>query len=165
MVPNKALHEATTEADRNWQDRVRSLTLGIRQWIPKYESQQVKDEVYECHTICTALAWYFPELTLVNGIHIGPAFIEKDGNKTVKFCTCEHSWLQTPDRAILDPYPPGIITLDVILIPTKGDYYYFAGSQYQQDENFKFVLSREEIQRKAEILFGVFRRYSAREKK
>lgn len=72
----------------------------------------------ECHSISRLMSLVFKELTLVDGILIGLDLLPEENKVTVVHT--HHSWLRTPDGAIIDPYPMGIISpTSALLIPTS----------------------------------------------
>ena len=90
-----------------------------------------------CHSICRALAIIIPQLKVVDGLFLGLS--QKKSSKAVR---ANHSWLLTPDRAIIDPYPVGIISMSPLLVPTKGKY-----SSFYSGFFFKGTLSSMEEKR------------------
>ena len=84
-----------------------------------------------CHEMPRAMSIIFPELKLVDGFYHG---LEKVGDGFKLFLT-EHSWLETPDGSIIDPYPVQAISgSQVILIATKGIYACCGAVMYQPNE-------------------------------
>jgi len=81
----------------------------------------------DCHSLARLLSLIFPECKLVDGSLIG---LKKD-KETKKFyiCRINHSWIVTPDGAIIDPYPMGIMPVgSVLLVPTIENSYNAHGS-------------------------------------
>jgi hypothetical protein len=83
-----------------------------------------------CHSMVRMMSILFDELTVIDGTLIGLE-VDVEAGK-VKTKKTNHSWLETPDGNIIDPYPMGIIaTTCAILIPTsKTQYTIHAGNLY-----------------------------------
>lgn len=85
-----------------------------------------------CHEVSRAMNIIFSDLKLVSGYYHG---LEKTENG-FRIILTEHSWLETPDGSILDPYPVQAISgSQVLLIATKGMYASCGSIMYQQDKD------------------------------
>ena len=113
----------------------------------------------DCHTIARLISRIFPELTLVDGYIIGLDI--KSSNDTIPTVNTDHSWLQTPDQAIIDPYPMGLIsTTGALLIPTSGTKFVAHGSNlYQEDKSVRSRFNAEEKWREARSCMRLLRKY------
>ena len=83
-----------------------------------------------------AIAQIIPELQCVHGFQIGinsTADVEISKVKLVPVYYY-HSWLETPDEAIIDAYPIGFISRDPALVITKGPQRPAGGGMYIKDE-------------------------------
>lgn len=134
-----AMTRATTAQDRQLLEEV---TFGLRSLfiigILKREAGNKKWKVrtVDCHAIARMLSIVLSECTLVDGLLYG---LRPVGNgKWSMFDTC-HSWLVTPDGAIIDPYPMGIIAAgSALLIPTQSTSYSPHGSNlYEENPEVK----------------------------
>lgn len=86
----------------------------------------------DCHSLSRLCSISFKELTLVDGILYGIDLSSED-NQCSLACTY-HSWLRTPDNAIIDPLPMGIIsTTSAVLIPTSNTKYVVHGANNYQE--------------------------------
>jgi len=93
--------------------------------------------IMDCHSISRLLALIFKELTLEDGTLIGLDHTLVEGK--VAMVHTDHSWLRTPDRAIIDPYPMGIISPTLaLLIPTsKTRYRVHGGNHYHENPSVR----------------------------
>lgn len=86
----------------------------------------------ECHSISRLMSLVFKELTLVDGILIGLDLLPEENKVTMVHTN--HSWLRTPDGAIIDPYPMGIISsTTALLVPTSKTRYCVHGGNYYHE--------------------------------
>lgn len=85
----------------------------------------------DCHSISRLISKLITDCTLIDGYLIGMKF---QGNTVRLIDTC-HSWIRTPDGAIIDPYPMGVISpSSVLLIPTTENIYTAHGAEmYRED--------------------------------
>lgn len=155
MQSNNALHKATTKRDRVLHKKVRLLALEARDYLAKNYSKSKLS--FECHSIARAISIIIPELKMVNGVYLGLEWSKKKTGPKCRIRTCRHSWLVTPDGAILDPYPVGFITIDVPLVVTKGLYKMFGGAFYQKNEGVTSEISWKEVEEKSLILVKMIR--------
>ena len=148
MQRNTALHNSTTERDRELHRKVRRIAFYTREYISKLSTCERLS--FECHSIARAISMEVPELQLVNGCYYGLEWSETGG---VQLIGCDHSWLVTPDKAILDSYPVGFVTDDVVLVVATGDYSPFGQGLYRPDEKISPDINLKEVWRKSEVLF------------
>lgn len=98
----------------------------------------------ECHSVARFVSLIMKELTLIDGFIIGLHI--KEGETKVSIAHTSHSWLITPDGAIIDPYPMGIISsTSALLIPTSNTRYCIHGANmYHKDSSVQkhFDVSR-----------------------
>lgn len=133
MQVNSVLNKNLTDKDRELGDRVLRICLRARSYLAKlpYGSRLI----YDCHSIARAISLVVPELKVVSGVYLGIKWTTEGEKSTYALRGCRHSWLVTPDGAILDPYPVGFLTLDVVLIPaTAGNYTAFGQGLYRVQE-------------------------------
>lgn len=123
MLINSRILRGITARDEDLYAKVSSTIsqlCGYNQVLRK----EKKQFYYSCHSICRALALTIPELTVVDGVYISlSAAPSKDAESDYwydNFGATTHSWLVTPDRAIIEPYPVGVIALSPLLIPTRN---------------------------------------------
>lgn len=108
--------EALTPRDHELHQAVCNLILRVNN---HFISSLRKTYIINCHSISRAVARHIPDLKVVSGLHISYKNIS-DGKclmtKTI------HSWLTTPDDAIIELYSPTLISIAPIIIPIKGEY-------------------------------------------
>ena len=86
--------------------------------------------IYRCHSICRAIASQIPELTLVDGKYLG---IGRDDKNAMTAQSSYHSWLMTPSRKIIEPYPVGFIAIHPMIVVNLGPYASFGYNLYVPD--------------------------------
>jgi len=150
MIRNSALHKATTGRDRKIRRRVSLLMWKTWEYIANLPHRRRLN--FECHPIARAISLVIPELKLVNGNYLGLRLSCAKGKRALILKQCRHSWLVTPDGAILDPYPVGFTTMDVVLVATKGPYKHFGGALYWPNENVMAEVNRRKIKRRSIVL-------------
>lgn len=81
----------------------------------------------ECHSVARMVSLIFKnDLVLVDGTLLGLGLIPEENRVRIEHT--HHSWLRTPDGAIIDPYPMGLIaTTLALLIPTSDTAYCIHG--------------------------------------
>ena len=148
MQTNSVLYDNTTELDREFHRKVRLITFSTRRYMSKLS---IWDKFsFECHSIARAISMEVPELKLVSGCYYG---LEWSNTREVRLVECDHSWLVTPDKAILDPYPVGFVTDDVVLVVANGVYTPFGQGLYRPDEKISPDINIKEIWRKSQVIF------------
>lgn len=110
---------------------------------------------FECHSICRALALAVPKLRLVDGCYLG-LIPSRDEEDKLSFNLCEacHSWLMTPDDAIIDPYPVGYYSAGPIIMATKGPSKFFGSGLYLPDVGVTKEVSNRDLYRRSQTLYG-----------
>lgn len=118
---------------------------------PKWRSPRL-----ECHSISRLISLIQKDLTLVDGYLVGIDTADPDNAKVMHTC---HSWLLTPDSAIIDPYPMGLIsTTTALLMPTSGTRYCAHGaSLYHESPNVRKYFNVKKCWRKANSYFRVLK--------
>ncbi len=143
MLFSDILNKGITESDRQWwikvMDRLHLLHDNANKPSPqKYHLR------YECHSICLALKQILPELNLTHGCYLGVDITQTTGNFKCAIRNCRHSWLVTPDNAIIDPYPVGFLSPNPIIIGTSefdcfGRTFYLEQPSVVSEINYKKV--------------------------
>lgn len=118
--------------------------------------EEQTDLLFNCHAICRAIAQILPELSVITGGLTG--YKENpDIPGVLMIRTSGHSWLQTPDGALIDPYPVGFITWRPVMFPTNQDSIFpaFGASMYNSKfEKHGFKNTQEDRKRiKALVTF------------
>lgn len=115
MFQNDHLRSHVTENDKRLWRIVGLSMLHVCDYIATHKKCKLHGVGVECHTIARAVALAIPELKLVDGVVLGHSL-------TGKIPFRYHSWLVTPDKAIIDPYPCHHITIGPLLVSTEGEY-------------------------------------------
>jgi hypothetical protein len=108
---------------------------------------------FDCHSICRAISLYLPELRTIDGSYAGYEHVVEDKVLRMRPCWSKHSWLLTPDLAIIDPHPVGIITLAPLLAVGKGKYAHFGGGLYIPDIRIQQSISNKRLWRRSQVAF------------
>ena len=89
-----------------------------------------------CHSASRLVSLFAEELTLVDGFLLG---LRANDDDTLMLQQTQHSWLVTPDKAIIDPWPMGIISPgNAILIPTvENDFVAHGSNLYYEDSSVR----------------------------
>lgn len=88
---------------------------------------------FNCHSLCRALSVCIPKLTVVTGGYRGIRAI--NNGTEFRITLASHSWLKTPDKAIIDPYPVGVISYNPLLVPADGESIYLSFGSGMYDAN------------------------------
>lgn len=142
----------TTKKDKRLLCTTMDFVNGFRSHCAKHPNI-VKDNTYNCHSICRALAKAIPELSLVDGNFMGLKHMRKGGKLSFAIRLSSHSWLQTPDNAIIDPYPVGLLVVNPILVVNKGIYAPFGGKMYVPDNMVTKKIATREVANKSRKLY------------
>ena len=157
MQTNSVLNKNTTERDWEFQQVVMFLCLRARKYMSKLPYG--KRLTYDCHSIARAIKLAVPELKVVSGVYMGMEWVTKGEKDIYTLVGCRHSWLVTPDGAILDPYPVGFLTLDVVMIPASaGDYTAYGQGLYRVHEIVLSEIPLKEIWKKTRALYKLIQR-------
>ncbi len=152
MIENGTLRALTTDADNRLWHRLCLLVMMTMDYMSNHREETEK-HIFECHAISMAVNLVMPELKLEHGRVWGISPLTKGGRRHLR--SCDHSWLRTPDGAIIDCYPPGFLVLDPVLIPVPvgdGPYTAYAANMYEVDEGSLAHLNWLDIKRRAEVL-------------
>jgi len=117
----------------------------------------------ECHSVSRLISLVFKELTLVDGILIGLDLIPVENKVSVVHT--HHSWLRTPDGAIIDPYPMGLIsTTSALLIPTSETRYcVHGGNLYHENPSVREHFDVAQCWRNARSCLRSLKKHSRKE--
>jgi hypothetical protein len=80
----------------------------------KKKNPHWKHLIINCHSISRLISLFLTECRLVDGYLIGLQIDEGEGFFKVQH-TC-HSWIETPDKNIIDPYPMGIVSIGTAIV-------------------------------------------------
>ena len=121
----------TTELDKELWYCVFGLSrMMFEKGFPKY---LYSGAIFDCHSIVRGIAGHVQKLDVQSGYYYGVEVGPDEG--VVTTMKMDHSWLRTPDGAIIDPYPGGFFTHQPILVPTKGHLAPFGGNLYRFDQD------------------------------
>ncbi len=117
----------------------------------------------ECHSISKMISLISKDLTLVDGYLIGLELVP--GETQVTIVQSNHSWLRTPDGAIIDPYPMGMIsTTSALLLPTSGTVYCaHGGNLYHERTEVRNHFNVSECWRNARSCLRSLKKYTRKE--
>ncbi len=136
MYFRSANTQAVTQQD---EDLYMEVCIIIRTLFVIRDRQKITNSKWtlnpmECHSISRLISLIFKKLNLVDGYLIGLDLVP--GENKVKLVHTNHSWLCTPDNAIIDPYPMGIISkTSALLLPTSGTIYCPHGGNLYHERN------------------------------
>lgn len=154
MLINKNLLQLTTKKDQELLlevCRLISISYDYAQTLPRG-----KVPTYRCHTICRALAIHVPELKVCDGIYVGAELTKEKRPTDLQARQARHSWLVTPDDAIIDPYPVGVIACgSPLLMPARGRYAPFGKGLYITDEAVASLVMTSKRKQETKILTGL----------
>ena len=97
---------------------------------------------------------------LVDGYLLGVSkeVDEKEKKITVSHVKCDHSWLETPDGAILDPNPVGCITWDVLLCVAKGTFAPYGKNLYLPCNEVTKEVSNRNLWRESQVIYKIMKK-------
>ena len=156
MIFNTALDGALSKGDRElWLKVLDAVMVAGDQGrkLPKHYS----GVTVECHSICRGLAMHISGLKLVDGHYIGLDSTEKEGGREFEIRHCDHSWLETPSGAIIDPYPVGFLATNPIVIPSTGKYLPFAKGSYVPSHSVTSKIATRKTHRKSLFMLRLIR--------
>jgi hypothetical protein len=152
MFINSSLEPYTTPKDQKLWGEISMLILRTGEYVSKLPKSY--NPSMNCHSICRALARCVPEVKVVDGLYLGME-CQRNGDPDhigIILRNCNHSWLITPDRAIIDPYPVGIIITNPILIGQKGPRTVFGHQMYFPDPRVTSKIMTRNIYRESIVL-------------
>jgi hypothetical protein len=155
MIYAQESFDRTTLADRDMLWRIGDLMWRARDAVENGSEGRLK-AVFECHSICRALVLEIGDgsIRYVDGELVG---LEIASDLSVKWHACTHTWLETKDGSIIDPYPVGIISMAPLLVTRGGIYGPFTTTRYRPLPEVAREISNRLTWRKARVLQGLFR--------
>ncbi len=161
MFFSKAITTNTTRLDMKYFCMVMSVCEFIRGQADAHEHSRRLQ--FNCHPIHRAISHIIPDLKVRDGYYFGMAFIEEDGVTKIKRQETRHSWLVTPDSAIIDAYPVGILSVNPVLVVTKGPFAPSGGNLYFPDQAVtREYCATREVFRKTQILVQLAKGWKCR---
>jgi len=165
MYFTNEITSAVTEADKQWlrQTCLALQMLCIATIKEKAQNPALRMATINCHSIARLISLIFSDLKLVDGILYGVqlTFSENEIPQTA-LCTTLHSWLQTPDGAIIDPYPMGVIAASTaVLIPVTGTHFcVHGGNMYREDSSIRAKFNVRRSLKNAHACFRLLRKHT-----
>lgn len=154
--------KATTKEDERFLIEVCVMLKSLCFMVTKQRREDPLFESYtvECHSIARFISLFIKDLTLVDGVLLGYGLLPE--TKSVQMVRTDHSWLVTPDKSIIDPYPMGVIsTTSALLIPTRDTQYLAHGANfYQKDKTVRDRFDAPRSWRKAHCMLNDLKKYS-----
>jgi hypothetical protein len=154
--------KAVTEKDKKLWAQVIAILIRTQDFISQLPKKH--DMVVECHTICRGLSMHIPELKLVDGHYLGYESVKENSEDRYSLVSQRHSWLVTPDQAIIDPYPVGFCSTNPILVPSKGDYSNFGKTMYFPYPQVTGKISNRSLWRRSRVLLAFMQKAEKHEK-
>lgn len=154
---SKNSRDTTTGLDHTLYFSVQKMLEVLCAYMDQMVSPQEHLEL-TCHSTCRALAFYFRELRLVDGLYLGYSEEVENGQLVCTRHGCQHSWLVTPDGGIIDPCPVATSGSGVLLIIGKGVYAPYGAGLYKEDPKVTLEIADEELERKSQFLIELIRK-------
>ena len=126
MLQRPQLLEHITELDSCLYKKTTEFVFTFEDFRKKIQAEKDFNFSVNCHAFTRILTHYVPELKVIDGHYLGI----KEINGSYIITRTEHSWLTTPDGAILETCAIGILSGMPSLIPTKGQMVHACASQY-----------------------------------
>lgn len=134
MIFNTALTPTFTKKDKlHYWCRVTELLMIYADFMAAHKD--LNDPKPNCHAICRALAKHVRGIKVVDGNFIGLKQQKKKGQTYFKLRFAAHSWLVTPSGTIIDPYPVGFMSVNPVMVVTRGEYKPFGHGAYMPDKS------------------------------
>jgi len=161
MIFTNANTIGTTEEDQGLLRQVTialqclfKITITQRECTKKWNVHNV-----DCHSLARLLSLIFSECKLVDGSLIG--LKKGEGVEQFYLYRTNHSWIVTPDGAIIDPYPMGITPVgSVLLVPTIENSYNAHGSNlYEANPGIRLNFDVTDSWRRARSHLRTIRKY------
>lgn len=146
--------EHTTEEDRLFLEVVEFVMEKTHNYMNLHDTIVQNSFKFVCHPTCRSLAKVLPKLRLVDGSYLGSVAVGSPFER--KLAACRHSWLETPDGAIIDVCPVGI-TNGPILVIGKGPWEDFGRGQYVENWGTTALVSDRTLWRKTRVYTRMMR--------
>jgi hypothetical protein len=122
-------------------------------------SLKLKDKpTFFCHPNCRAVVHYMKELTLVDGWYIG--LVVKTSTKGTLLHhvkACQHSWLLTPEKRVIDLLPVDLEKSGVVFKTIRHTKRVVKRPEYMPDPNVTAKISGPELEAKTNLLIEYIR--------
>lgn len=153
MFFNGAHIDSITVRDRDlWVQVMDFVSYVSRHFETLPKERTVKFDDLTCHSICRALAINIKDLTLVDGYFLGLTPSSDGVAGSMVIAKCDHSWLVTPDKAIIDPYPVGFMATNPVIVGHESVYTPFGTELYKASENVTHRVSNRKLFRRSYVL-------------
>lgn len=110
-----------------------------------------------CHPTARAIQKLVPELFVRDGWYLSFSLNTLEDNRVKGLASVKHSWLETPDGAIIDPAPPGFIPLGPVLMPSATRSPESLAHMYVMDPKVTIVANRKTVRRRVSILLEMMK--------
>jgi argonaute-like protein implicated in RNA metabolism and viral defense len=97
--------------------------------------------------ICEVLGKHIKELKVMYGYQRGFIDYNEKRKRKIKMEHLRHSWLETPDGAIIEPYPPGFLSLQPLLYPKRCKFSTYGHSLYVPHQQVREKVMDEKLKR------------------
>ena len=155
MVHNEEVLSNLSREDKRLLVKVMDIFLMTQKYVQNILQGTGELPLFECHSTCRAIALHVQELMVVDGHYIGVSRKRRRDKVDARLRYCTHSWLVTPSGSIIDPYPVGILSMNPILIVTRGKYKSFGGGLYWPNAEVTRIIDTKELRERVKILSRV----------
>lgn len=146
------VYDSFTQGDRRLFSMIFKFWLELESNLIEKSKSGKEIPSWECHSIARLVHLAYPSTIVTDGRVVGFKRVEmfsapedSEGvlmpsfsaefcipRTTLKMFTCAHSWLKTPDGAIIDVYPCGIYAIGPIMVTADDVYGHFGANHYQE---------------------------------
>lgn len=160
MVVNRALDDSFTELDVELHYGVMGLMAhAARAQMAHAHKGRMS---FECHSICHGIGLVARKLKVIDGDFLGLRKVPREDlfidSHLHELTVCSHSWLETPDGAIIDPYPVGFLTFMPVLVASRGEYEPYGKGLYSPNPEVTRRIYTAAMHRKSKVFAGLIRR-------
>lgn len=153
MVFNHITIKNITQRDKDLFTAVTNIIYRLHDVLtPQQNLIKMEYRNFNCHVICRAISFYIPELHTITGSYVGLEQKRENGTLTMEPTWSQHSWLLTPDDAVIDPHPVGVISVSPLLAVGKGDHTPYGKGLYVPDWDITKKVSGRNLWRKSTLL-------------
>lgn len=145
------LIDALTDKDREYFDKVVNLAPIFNESL-----NQIREEkrfTTNCHSTVRAIGFFVPGLKVRDGFYLSLTLnLHGAGGSIKQVCEIRHSWLVTPNDAVIDPYPPSFLAWSPALMPSIEKSEESLAGLYVVDHRAYPIAQRKTVLRRAKIL-------------
>ena len=145
------ISEALTENDFDYLQQV--IELHRKLWRAKMKAEEVGRITLNCHSTARLIGSFIPNLIVRDGFYYSFTFGVEEGKILVSNLNAIfHSWLETPDGAIIDPQPVSFVSYLPVLMPAIGKQGDSLAGMYEIESVVDKTANRKTILRRVAIL-------------